>query len=81
MQIYDFLKSLSLKERKTLAGQVDCSDGYLSQLVSTKRGISMELADNILNSEFNSALPETLQFTKADYDNYRTERKLERVKG
>ncbi len=69
-QIFDWVKTLTMKQRDTLAGEVSVSGRYLSTLATSKSPISIELAHRLLDSKTNKALPKKHQLKLQDFTEY-----------
>lgn len=72
MTLHTYLRNLSAVERRNLAKEIGSSDGYLRMLQSNKERLaSITLAQQVLDSELNKTLPESLQFCEDDYLSHR----------
>jgi len=54
IDFYDYLVSLSMKERDELGKEIGYSGAYLTRLASTRWDASIFLAKMVLDSKFNS---------------------------
>lgn len=74
MEIYVFLKSLTMEERAELAKEIETTVPYLNFLSSAKTGLSIKLAGHIYDSEFNVTRPKGLEVAEEDYVNFRKDK-------
>lgn len=67
MDVYKYLKTLSMRERATLSIEIECSISTINAAVTNGEFLSIHKAREILDSKFNKALPEYKQFKEEAY--------------
>ena len=79
MNIYDFLQSLTIKERGKLANEIETTAGYLNYLASKREFLSITMASRIFESGFNKRQPCDLSVTSDDYFDFKREKIEEKL--
>ena len=81
MKIHMFVGCLSMQERRRLANQVKCSEGYLNQIARGHYFPSDEFIKKVYNSRVNRALiPSKMRITASDVEQHVTEARMRRTK-
>lgn len=81
MNIYDFLKTLSMKERRQIAEQTGISLQYVHQIANRINKPSTDVVTRIYKSRMNRTFhPKDMAFTLEDYNNHMKEVRLSKVK-
>lgn len=67
MDVYTFIKQLSIKERDQLAEQIGTSRSYLNFTCSVRKNLSVAKSEAILHSCLNKALPSYRKYVAKEH--------------
>ena len=79
MDVYTFIRSLTMEEREKLADEIGCAATTLSSRAYDEDRLSVRMAELILNSKFNKKLPDYQQYKEADFRKFHKEKIQQRI--